>query len=135
MIGIDTNILVRYLVQDDVLQSQKATHLLENDCSTNKPAFINAVVLCELVWVLETAYEYNREIIATVLEKILRTKQFHIHEPEIIWQALHGYKNSKVDFADNFINHFNIKHDCEFTMTFDKKAGRLVGFKILQDYK
>ncbi len=131
MKGIDTNVLARYLLQDDAKQSSHATRFIEKECTPSAPAFINAVVLCELVWVLETAYEYAREEIAPVLEKILRTRQFHIHEPNIIWQALHGYKNTSVGFADHYINHLNASHDCDYTITFDKKAARLAGFKLL----
>jgi predicted nucleic-acid-binding protein len=132
MKGLDTNVLVRYIVQDDAKQSRCATNFIEKECSIENPAFISGIVLCELVWVLETAYEYLREEIAPVLEKILRARQFHIHEPHVIWQALRGYKQKGADFADHYILSLNANHNCEHTATFDKKAARLIGFKLLE---
>lgn len=131
MKGIDTNVLVRYILQDDARQGALAAHFVEKNCSRDEPAFINGIILCELVWVLETAYEYSRAEIIPVLEKILHTQQFHIHEPQIIWQALRGYKTTSIDFADHYINSLNLHNDCEYTVTFDKKASRVVGFKLL----
>lgn len=131
MNGVDTNILVRYLVQDDPEQSRLATQLIEKRCSVDSPVFISGIVLCELVWVLETAYEYEKEVIVPVLEKILRTRQFHIHESQIAWHALEGYKKNGADFSDHYIGHLNIHHGCKSTFTFDKKASKLSEFKHL----
>jgi predicted nucleic-acid-binding protein len=125
MKGVDTNVLVRYLVQDDKVQTQKAIFFLEQECNQKSPAFITGIVLCELVWVLESAYEYHREQIAEVLEHILRTRQFHIHDPEILWRALRGYKETQADFSDHYIICLNHANGCHETVTFDKKAGRL----------
>lgn len=129
MKGIDTNVLVRYILQDDIEQGKKATKFIESECSVESPGFINSIVLCELVWVLETAYQYPKQDIANVIEKILKIKQFFIHESEIIWQTLYSYKNSKADFADNYIGKLNTYHGCKYTVTFDKKAVRLENFK------
>lgn len=126
MKGIDTNVLVRYILQDDVKQSKLATEYIEES-----PTFINEIVLCELVWVLETAYEYPKLSIAKVIEQILRTRQFHFQQPEILWKSLHGYKHDGADFADHYIGNLNLHYDCEYTVTFDKLAGRLKNFKLL----
>ncbi len=125
MNGVDTNVLVRYLVQDDKAQTQRAAHFLENECTQKSPAFITGIVLCELVWVLEAGYHYSRSQIATVIEHILRTRQFHIHEPDILWRALKGYQETNVDFSDHYIIQLNREQGCANTMTFDKKAGKL----------
>lgn len=132
MQGIDTNVLVRYIVQDDVKQSREATYFIEKECSVESPLFINGIVLCELVWVLESAYDYPRKNIAEVIEQILKTRQFHIHDPEILWQSVSGYKNNGADFADNYIAHLNKYHGCESTVTFDKRAAKLNYFKLLE---
>lgn len=135
MKGIDTNVLVRYILQDDFKQSQLATDFIENKCSVEEPAFINGVVLCELVWVLESAYGYPGKSVAGVIEKILRIRQFRIHEPEIAWRALHGYSLSGgADFADCYIANLNMYYSCDYTMTFDKKAARSTGFQQLVSY-
>lgn len=133
MRGIDTNVLVRYIVQDDPLQSACATHFIEDDISAESAFSINGIVICELVWVLETAYGYPRASIAKVIEQILKTKQFHIAEPDILWQSLSGYKNEGADFADHYISHLNHSNGCEYTATFDKKAARLKHFQLLDD--
>lgn len=125
MKGVDTNVLVRYLVRDDRQQTQQAANFLENECSQKSPAFVSGIVLCELVWVLESAYDYSRHQISDVIEHILRTKQFHIHEPDILWRALKGYKDTKADFSDHYIIHLNHEYGCDYTVTFDKKAGKL----------
>lgn len=131
MKGIDTNVLVRYLVQDNPVQSREATHFLEKECSVEEPVFINGIVLCELVWVLETAYEYSRQIVAPIIDKILRTKQFNIDKPDIVLKSLQGYQHDGADFADHYIANLNGKKGCEFTYTFDKKASQLNHFKLL----
>jgi predicted nucleic-acid-binding protein len=129
--GIDTNVLVRYIVQDDPEQSRQATHFIETTCSEESTIFITGIILCELVWVLETAYDYPKVNIAKVLENILRTRQFCIHQPEILWNSLHDYQGMNSDFADSFIGHLNASNECEHTVTFDKKAARLKYFKQL----
>ncbi len=78
MTGIDTKVLVRYLVQDDPEQARKATRFITNECASEDPGFINRIVLSELVWVLETAYGYAREQVSLALGKILRTAHFEI---------------------------------------------------------
>lgn len=130
--GVNTNVLVRYIVQDDPVQSKLATHFMEQECTSETPAFISGIVICELVWVLESAYEYPRQDIAKVIEQILRTREFHIHEPEILWQSLWGYQHKGADFADHFIASTNARAGCEYTVTFDKKAVKLAQFKQLK---
>ena len=110
MKGIDTNVLVRYIVQDDPKQSATATKFFEQN-ETDESISIVGIVLCELVWVLESAYGYPRESIVQVLEQILKTKQFHIPDADIIWQSLSGYKNDGADFADHYLSHLNHNND------------------------
>ena len=131
MKGIDTNVLARYLVQDDPVQSLKATRFIEDKSAEESLFCISGVVLCELVWVLESAYAYPRSSIVNVIESILKTKQFHILEPELLWQSLSGYKNEGADFADHYIAHLNHHEGCEYTVTFDKKAAKLKYFRSL----
>lgn len=131
MKGIDTNVLVRYIVQDDAEQSASATHFLEKECTLTSPAFISGIVLCELVWVLEIAYEYSRQEIVSVLECILKVRQFHLHEPDILWQTLKGYAQGRADFADHYIMRLNHHFGCTTTLTFDKKAAKLPFAELL----
>ena len=126
MIGLDTNVLVRYLVQDDARQAAVATRQIEaNRC------FINSIVLCELVRVLNAAYGYDRREIAGVIEKILMTAEFEIENTDHAWAALKYYQGTKADFADCLIAHTNRARGCEKTISFDKRAAALSGFAIL----
>jgi predicted nucleic-acid-binding protein len=136
ILGLDTNVLVRYIVQDDPEHSKYATQFIEALCKEDNTIFISGIVLCELVWVLESAYEYPKKNIVEVLEKILRTREFCIHQPEVLWNAFHDYKKIAVDFSDSYIAYLNHANQCKHTVTFDKKATRLSLFKLLtkQDF-
>lgn len=131
MMGLDTNVLVRYIVQDDAKQSRVATNFIETECTIKNPAFINTIVLCELVWVLETVYDYSRHQVAMVIETILKTRQFQVERIELMWKSLYSYLNEGTDFADNYIGYLNAQQGCNTTITFDKKAARLKTFKQL----
>src|SRR5262249_47430287 len=100
MKGLDTNILVRYLVQDDRKQAERASAYIRKTTADGESCFINLVVLCELVWVLESAYEYTKNEIADVLEKILITKQFEIEAKDLVRQAVQDYRQGRGDLAD-----------------------------------
>ncbi len=130
MKGIDTNVLVRYLVQDEPVQNRKAAAFITKDCSADSPGLINRVVLCEVVWVLETAYQYPRSQVAQALDRILRTSQFEIEDHQEAWSALREYQAGG-DFADALIAVVNRRLGCEYTVTFDRRAGRSSGFSLL----
>lgn len=84
MIGVDTNILVRYLTQDDPEQARKASREIDQGAEAGETFFITDVVMCELVWVLETAYDYDRLQIADTLDKVLATKQFQFGDKDLL---------------------------------------------------
>ena len=131
MKGVDTNVLVRYLTQDDPVTSPLASRELKASCSKEKPCLINGVVLCELVWVLESSYGYPHLVIADTLEKILETDSFRIQQVNEAWGALEKYRNDGADFADAYIAACNHSLGCEETLTLDKKAGRLQYMRLL----
>jgi predicted nucleic-acid-binding protein len=131
MIGIDTNVLVRHLVQDDPGQSRKATQLITNQCTRDDPGFINRIVLCELVWVLESAYGYPKDTIVVVLDKLMRTSQLKIEDAQAAWTAFRMYQKGKADYADCLLGATNRLGGCEETVTFDHPASKLEGFQLL----
>lgn len=133
MIGIDTNVLVRYIVQDDIEQASKAAALLKSKCTREQPAWINKIVLCELVWVLERAYKSPRDEIANVLEAITQTAEFQIEDLGCVWAALGAYRRQDTDFADALIAATNLARGCSTTVTFDRKATRLSGMSLLTE--
>ena len=131
MIGLDTNILVRYLTQDDPDQSRKAAREIEKGLSAGHMFFIADIVMCELVWVLETAYGYDRREIAPVLDNILRTKQFRFEDKDLLYQSLADYRNIKGDFADHHIGRTGHKAGCRETLTFDAGLKNNPLFRVL----
>lgn len=132
MIGLDTNILVRYIVQDDAAQAAAATALIEGECNAENPAWVDCVVLCELVWVLESAYDYTRATVAEVLRTMLTSAELRIEASDMAWSALRGYQSGGADFADCLIGLRNRQAGCETTATFDKRAGRMATHRLVK---
>ena len=131
MIGLDANVLVRYLVQDNPGQSRKAIQVITKQCTRDDPGFINRIALCELVWVLESAYGYSKDTIVTVLEKLLRTSQLKIEDVQTVWTAFRMYQKGKADFADCLMGTTNRLSGCETTVTLDQAASKLEGFRLV----
>lgn len=128
VIGIDTNILVRIITRDDEKQSQIALDYVSNS-STH--FVINHIVICELVWVLESAYKYDKKQIIKALECILKVKQFLILEKNSVRSALKIYAETSIDFSDALIGYVNKEEGCEFTITFDKATSKTSIYKLL----
>ena len=124
MIGLDTNILIRYVVQDDEEQALAATRLIEGQCSEQSTGFVSVVVLVELVRVLSTAYECSKKVVAAVLGQVLRTSEFTVEGGDVLWQALREFETGNADFADCLIAHRNHASGCATTCTFDRKAAK-----------
>lgn len=131
MIGLDTNVLARYLTQDDPAQARKATQIIEERASEDSAFFITSVVVCELVWVLESAYGYDQGQVVPVLEQILRTRQFRFEDRDLLWQALTDYRGGKGDFSDHLIGRMGARAGCERTLTFDRSLNRAAHFEVL----
>ncbi|MDD5598434.1 MAG: type II toxin-antitoxin system VapC family toxin [Victivallaceae bacterium] len=121
MIGIDTNILVRYLVQDDERQASVANTILDRVSDIN-PAFINNIVICETVWVLSRAYKFEKTLIVKTIEQILSTRGIEFENAEGIRKALRHYNSGNADFSDYLIAEINKENGAKTTYTFDRKA-------------
>ena len=131
MIGVDTNVLVRYIVQDDPAQSHAATRYLERHCTAKSPGYICLIVLCELVWVLDSAYHYQRKHIAEVLKGVLDAAEFDIEQADIARRAWMEYDAGVGDFADCLIGQLNTNAGADHTATFDRRAGKHEMFKLI----
>ncbi len=131
MIGIDTNVLVRYIAQDDAAQSRLATSFIEKACTAAKPGFVGLVVLLEVVWVSESIYRAAREDVADIVRKILTIKQLVVQDAETAWKALRLFESSKVDFADCLVVYSALGAGCESVVTFDKQASK-AGMTLLK---
>jgi len=121
MVGLDTNILVRYITQDDPAQASKATRLIEASCTAGNPGRLAHIVLCELVWVLRRAYGYSKPQVVAVLEQILVTAELAIEHEGIAFQALDAYRDGSADFSDYLLALSNRAAGCETTYSFDAR--------------
>lgn len=131
MTGLDTNVLVRYLTQDDPAQAQKATQVIEGAAEQGELLYITSIVLCELVWVLEVAYGHSKQEIQAVLERILRTAQFRFDNKDHLWHALQDYREGRADFSDYLIGRLGLHDGCQATVTFDKALENHAAFRLL----
>ena len=130
MIGLDTNILVRYLTQDDAAQSAKAAEIIERQLTEQSPGFLSVVVMVETVWVLDRAYRLPTNQIAAAIERILQTDVFSVENEQEVFTAMIAFKEGYGSFADALIGELSAKAGCSFTLTFDHKALRIPGFKL-----
>ena len=132
MIGLDTNILVRYIVCDDKAQTKLATHLIEEKCTREEPGFISLLVLIELVWVLSRGYGYPKTTVVAVLTKLLSSAELLVEETELVWTALMGFTSGSADFPDHLIGLTNRSRGCSTAYTLDKRAGRSNQHRLLK---
>ena len=124
MIGLDTNVLVRYIVHDDKKQAAAATSLIEKQCTKETPGFVSQLVLAELFWVLSRGYEYPKNVIVSVITKLLSAVELQVEVAEDVWTALRAYEAGPAEFADYLIGLRGRAFGCEATATFDKKAAK-----------
>jgi predicted nucleic-acid-binding protein len=130
MFGIDTNVLVRYVVQDDARQAAAANHFIETTLSEDEPGWIASVVLCEFVWVLESAYGYARNPIVATLQRLFEVDRFRVESPSLAWRALDEYRVGG-DFSDALVALANEHEGCGYTATFDRTAARLKQMRLV----
>ena len=124
MIGLDTNVLVRYLTQDHPEQASKASYLIEKHCTIDDPGFISLVVLCELVWVLRGAYGFEKQLVVKVVDQIMTIRELIVEAEQIVRSALSAYRRGSADFADYVIIFSNRAHGCEANYSFDKRLSK-----------
>ena len=130
MIGLDTNVLVRYIMQDDAKQSAKATKLIES-LTIDMPGFVPVIAVVELGWVLSFSYELTRSQVSEAFEALLRTKEIVVDRADHVLRALRVYKSSSADFADCLIERIAISAGCEKVMTFDVAAAKVAGMTLI----
>ena len=130
MIGLDTNVLVRYIMQDDPGQSSRATAIVESLEGVGS-AYITLVSMVELVWVLTASFELTHAQVSQALDGILRTKQFKIENADQVIRALRVFKLGKSDFADCLIERSANSAGCDKTVTFDVKAAKHAGMTLI----
>jgi len=131
MLGLDTNVLVRYLVRDDQLQFEKARRLIRRESDKGEPVVVSLLVLLETEWVLRSRYELSKPEILSAFSMLLDTADLSFEDEPSIEQALYSWKDSVADFADCLVEARHRRLGCEATATFDSKALKLCGFVSL----
>jgi len=130
MIGLDTNVLVRYLAQDDPVQSARATNLIERRLTESNPGFVSVVAMVETAWVLERAYGLAGRDIAAAIERTLQVDVLVVEREQEVFTAMTALKEGRGSFADALIAALGTSAGCPRTLTFDRKALRLSGFAL-----
>ena len=130
MIGLDTNIIVRYFAQDDPIQSRKATEIIERRLTEDHPGFISLVTMVETVWVLDRIYGLSDEEIASAVERMLQADSFFIQNEQEVFTAMVALRSGQGSFADALIGALGAWAGCAATLTFDRRAARLKGFEL-----
>jgi predicted nucleic-acid-binding protein len=131
MIGLDTNVVVRYLTQGDAVQSAKATELFERRLTEEEPGFVSIVAMAETAWVLERNYGLNAYELASALERMLQVNVVVVESEQEVFTAMVAVKQERGSFADALIGALGAKAGCSHTLTFDQNALRLLDFKLL----
>ena len=119
MIALDTNVLVRFLVEDDQAQSAAAATLIEETISRGEGLFVSDIVLCETVWVLTASYRVKKPAVVGILRELLRAKQLTFSTPDFLSRALNAFASGRGDFADYLIREHARAADCDLVFTFD----------------
>jgi predicted nucleic-acid-binding protein len=128
MLGVDTNVLVRFLVRDDEAQFEKARKLLKREVAAGRRVFVSQLVLLETEWVLRSRYSLPKNLIVETISGLLDTTEVRFEDEPAIEEALFTWKDAAADFADCLIGAKNRRLGCRVTATFDAKASRLPGF-------
>jgi predicted nucleic-acid-binding protein len=131
MIGLDTNILIRYIAQDDAVQSPIAAQMIEDRLTEEHPGYISIVTMVETVWVLDRRYGLSAAEIVAAVERILQTNVLLVQNEQEVFTAMTALKTGAGSFSDALIGALGTRAGCVATLTFDKKALRLKEFQLL----
>jgi predicted nucleic-acid-binding protein len=129
-IGLDTNLLVRYVINDEPEQVEKVQQLFDSSPS-NTLFLVNNVVLAELDWVLTHVYNFRREEFLLVIDQLFQTSNISFENPDLVRKACKSYSISTADFSDCLIGVINKNNGCDTIYTFDKDASQLESFTLL----
>lgn len=130
MIALDTNVLVRFVVEDDARQTAAAAKLVDQAVADDQPLFVSDVVLCEFVWVLGGSYRVPRAEIGRVLRELVRARHLSFDAPDQLVRALEAFLLGKGDFADYVIQEHARTAGCETVATFDRALLKERGFTV-----
>jgi predicted nucleic-acid-binding protein len=129
MIGLDTNVLVRYLTQDDPVQSHKANELIEQRLTADNPGFVSILATAETAWVLERIYGLGTDELAAAIERLLQVDVLVVESEQEVFAAMIALKEGLGSFADALIGALGVRAGCSHTVTFDHRALRIPAFR------
>jgi predicted nucleic-acid-binding protein len=124
VIGLDSSVLVRYIAEDDPVWSEPASCLIDEECTTDRPGFVNVVVLAEVVWVLRRRPDFTRQRLAKLIQEFLDADNLIIDRADAVERSLERYKKSSAGFADCLIAELNVEAGAVPTVAIDKDAIR-----------
>jgi predicted nucleic-acid-binding protein len=127
LLGIDTNVLVRLLVQDDRAQSRRARELVQQAVDRERVVWVSLLVMIETEWVLRSRYAFSKAATLQLIVSLLETREFTFEDEPALEEALHHWKESPCGFADCLIIAHNRRAGCSATASFDRRAARLPG--------
>ena len=122
MFALDTNVIVRYIAQDDPAQSAAATRIFEGIISDKNHGFITSIALCETLWVLSRAYGQPREKLVEVIEALLKADNLELEHRDLVWNAKEDFRNGNADFSDYLIARIGKAQGASTTLSFDRNA-------------
>jgi predicted nucleic-acid-binding protein len=131
MLGIDTNVLVRLVVSDDVEQTRRARRLVEQALDRDELVLVSLLVLLESEWVLRSRYGFNRESLLEIFRALLEARELSFEDEPALEEALFRWKDNACEFSDCLITAHNRQIGCRATATFDGKAARLPGTELV----
>lgn len=131
MTGLDTNVLVRFLVEDDEIQTDRVLRYLKAARAAGEPVFILAIVLCEACWVLRSVYAKRNHEVLKAIETLLNADLFLLEEPDCVRRALQLARKGKAGFPDYLLGELHLSKGCRYTVTFDRSLRGDPAFSLL----
>lgn len=131
MKGLDTNLIVRLLTNDDPAQAALVARLVDEG-DPDEHYFVNAIVVVEVAWTLGKAYRWERRWVLTAIEKLALHPRIELEDRDDVLEAVKASANGLGDFADLLIALRNRRKGCSMTLTFDKQASRFPEFSVLE---
>src|SRR6202050_455714 len=131
MVGLDTNVILRYLLQDDPKQTHLANHIVDEVLSDQNPGLVSLVTVLEIVWVLRSLLKQTPTEIATHLEHLLAADSLEVQNGQQVFEAAFALKRGTGEFEDALIGALTAWAGCDKTLTFDRRVGRLTGFEVI----
>ena len=127
MYGLDTNVLIRYLLRDDLIQAEQARMAIENALQSDETVVVSLLTMLESAWVLRSCASIDKRTVITTFRMLLEIRDIRIEQEETLEEALYLYENNSADFADCLMTARYARLGCSAMLTFDKKVAQLPG--------